>query len=187
MDCGVGKPIVTAVNGVCAGGGLAFVADSDIVIASEDASFTDARTRAGQVSIAGTLRLARKIPLEQVFRLVMLGKSERLDAARAFEVGLVSEVVPAAELRTRALALGEAIAENSPNAVFHSRRAIWDSLNHGLDDALEMGWGVVHSFPKQYDDAKEGARAFVEKRKPDWTYHPPPRQGGDDPSAGGDG
>jgi len=69
LDCDLGKPVIAAVNGMCAGGGLVFVADADIVIASEGAVFTDARTSAGQVSVAGTLRLARKIPLEAVFRL----------------------------------------------------------------------------------------------------------------------
>lgn len=75
MDCNVGKPVITAVNGVCAGGGLAFVADSDVTLASSTAYFTDARTGAGQVSIHGTLRLARKIPIESLFRLVIDRKS----------------------------------------------------------------------------------------------------------------
>ncbi|MFN7954103.1 MAG: enoyl-CoA hydratase-related protein [bacterium] len=177
LDCDVGKPVIAAVNGVCAGGGLVFVADADIVIASESAVFTDARTSAGQVSIAGTLRLARKIPLEAVFRLVMLGKAERVSAARARELGLVSEVVPAAELLPRAKALAAAICESSPSAVFWSRHAIWESLDTGLGAALEMGWDVVHGFPRAYPDAKEGARAYVEKRKPAWEYQPPPRKG----------
>jgi len=180
LDCEVGKPVVTAVNGVCAGGGLAFVADSDLVLCSEDASFTDARTGAGQVSIHGTLRLARRIPLEAVLRLVLLGKAERLTPQRALEIGLVGEVVPRGELLPRARALAEAIVANSPAAVFHSRQAIWDSLDYGLSEALEHGFEVVTRFAREYPDAKEGARAFVERRKPEWTYAPPPgrRRGG---------
>ncbi|HEX4620711.1 MAG TPA: enoyl-CoA hydratase-related protein [Myxococcaceae bacterium] len=176
MDCKVGKPVISAVNGVCAGGGIAFVSDADIVLCSDQAYFTDARTSAGQVSIHGTLRLARKIPLEAVLRLVLLGKAERLTAQRAFEIGLASEVVPAAQLMTRARALAEAIVENSPSAVFRSKDAIWDSLNHGLDASLERGWEVVTRFARESGDAKEGAQAFVEKRKPRWVYAPPPGQ-----------
>lgn len=183
LDCDVGKPVIAAVNGMCAGGGLVFVADADIVIASESAVFTDARTSAGQVSIAGTLRLARKIPLEAVFRLVMLGKAERWSAARAYQLGLVSEVVAPGELLARAKAIAATICESSPNAVFWSRHAIWESLDTGLGEALEMGWDVVHGFPRAYPDAKEGARAFVEKRKPAWEYKDPPRKGERAPKA----
>jgi enoyl-CoA hydratase len=175
IDCQVGKPVITAINGVCAGGGLAFVADSDLVIAADNASFTDARTGAGQVSIHGTLRLARKIPLEAVLRMVMLGRAERLSAERAYEIGMVSEVVPAADLMKRAHEIADAIVANSPGAVFYSRYAIWESLNLGLNRALEMGWDVVMAFAQGSPDAAEGARAFIEKRKPEWTYMPPPR------------
>ena len=174
LDCEVGKPVITAVNGVCAGGGLAFVADSDLVLCSETASFTDARTGAGQVSIQGTLRLARRIPLEAVLRLVLLGKAERVSPQRALEIGLVGEVVPPQDLLPRAHALAKAIVANSPAAVFHSRSVIWDSLNHGLHDALERGFEVVTRFARDYPDAMEGTRAFVERRAPRWTYAPPP-------------
>lgn len=174
MDCNVGKPVITAVNGVCAGGGLALVADSDVTLASSTAYFTDARTGAGQVSIHGTLRLARKIPIEALLRLVMLGRAERVDAKRAYEIGLVSEVCEPEALLARAMEIAQAIASNSPGAVFHSRHAIWQSLNMGLDEALEMGWDVVTEFAHESTDAAEGARAFVEKRKPQWTYAPPP-------------
>jgi len=177
IDCNVGKPVITAVNGVCAGGGLAFVADSDLVIASRNASFTDGRTSAGQVSIHGTLRLARKIPLEAVFRMVLLGRAERIDAERARAIGLASEVVEPRDLLPRARALADAIVVNSPGAVFTSRQAIWDSLNYGLHDALEMGWNVVTEFAHSSPDAAEGAKAFVEKRAPRWTYQPPPGRG----------
>ena len=173
LDCDMFKPVITAVNGVCAGGGLAFIADTDICICSESAYFTDARTTAGQVSIQGTLRLARKIPLEAVLRMVMLGKSERVTAQRAYEIGMVSEVVAPDELMPRAKQLAEAIAQCSPNAVFHTKKAIWDSLDHGLHEALDRAWEVVTSFARDYDDAREGARAFVEKRKPAWKFRKP--------------
>jgi len=168
LDCGVMKPVIAAVNGVCAGGGLAFVADSDIVLCSEDATFTDGRTSAGQVSIHGTLRLARKIPLEAVFRLVMLGRAEKMSAKRAHEIGMVSEIVPKGDLMSRARALAQTIAENSPNAIFHTKRTILRSLDMGLDRAREEGWETVTRFARESADPIEGGRAFTEKRKPVW-------------------
>jgi enoyl-CoA hydratase/carnithine racemase len=86
---------------------------------------------------------------------------------------MVGEVVPKAELLPRARAIAQAIAENSPNAVEATKRAIWGSLNHGLDHALLDGWEVVTSFARDYDDPVEGGRAFVEKRKPRWAYRAP--------------
>jgi enoyl-CoA hydratase/carnithine racemase len=169
LDCNLGKPVIAAVNGVCAGGGLAFVADADIVLCSKNAYFTDGRTTAGQVSIHGTLRLARKIPLETVFRLVLLGRSEKLSAERAMQIGLCSEVVEPADLLTRARVLGQALCENSPSAVFATHDMIWRSLDVGLHQALDRGWEVVTRFAAESTDAKEGARAFVEKRKPNWA------------------
>jgi E-phenylitaconyl-CoA hydratase len=174
LDCGVNKPVILAVNGVCAGGGLCFVSDADIVIAADTAYFTDARVSAGQVSIHGTLRLARKIPLEALFRLVMLGKAGRIDAQRALAIGLVGEVVPAASLLARAKEIAKAVAQNSPAALFQTKAAIWDSLDYGLGTALEHGWDVVTRFAREHPDAREGARAFVEKRAPRWVYSPPP-------------
>src|SRR5262249_6669336 len=169
----VNKPVIAAVNGVCAGGGLCFVADSDIVLCSENAYFTDGRTSAGQVSIHGTLRLARKIPIEMVFRMVMLGKSEKVSAARALEIGMCSEVVPGDMLMSRARALAEVIVENSPNACALTKTTIWNSLDKGLDRALDDGWNTVTTFARDYTDAQEGARAFVEKRRPNWVYRVP--------------
>src|SRR5262249_25434536 len=159
-----------AVNGVCAGGGLCFVSDADIVVCADTAYFTDARTSAGQVSIHGTLRLARKIPLDALFRLVMLGKAERLTPERALPIGPLGQIVPPADLAARAKALANAVAQNSPSALFHTKYAIWDSLDHGLGTALERGWDVVTRFAREHPDAKEGARAFMEKRAPAWTY-----------------
>src|SRR5262245_58858491 len=107
----VGKPVIAAVNGVCAGGGLHFVADADIVIAAENATFLDPHVSVGQVSAYETIALVKKSPMEAILRMVFTGAHERLSAMRAHELGICSQVVPAEALHDTAQQLGEAIAQ----------------------------------------------------------------------------
>ncbi len=91
-------PVIVAVNGVCAGGGLHYVADADIVIASEDAWFTDPHVGVGQVSGIEAPSLGLRVPLGMLARMVLLGRHERWDADQALRLGLVSEVLPRDQL-----------------------------------------------------------------------------------------
>lgn len=164
----VWKPVITAVNGVCAGGGLHFIADSDLVIASETASFVDTHTAVGFVSACEAIGLARRIPFEAVMRLVLLGRAGRIDAKNALALGLVGEVLAPARLLDRAHELGELIAQHSPGATRASKKAIWESLNLGLEQANQHGWEAVRGF-WDHPDYLEGPRAFAQKRPPSWT------------------
>lgn len=132
---GVAKPVVTAVNGVCAGGGLHFVVDSDIVIASEQASFLDPHVSVGQVSAFETIALARRAAFGPVARMALMGAHERVTAADARRMGWVSEVVTPDELRPAAQRLAEQIAKNDPEALAATKRALWQSLEAGLSRA----------------------------------------------------
>lgn len=98
--CGVTKPIVTAVNGVCAGGGLHFVVDSDVVIASSNATFLDPHVGVGQASVFETIGLSQRAAFGPVARMAMTGAHERVDARRAYQLGWVSEIVDAPERLT---------------------------------------------------------------------------------------
>jgi enoyl-CoA hydratase/carnithine racemase len=165
----VSKPVIAAVNGLCAGGGLHFVADADIVIAASDAQFCDPHVSVGQVSAVETIGLARKMPFEAVMRMALVGRHERMSAQRAYELGMVSQVVdPPSELRAEAQALAEKIARNSPAALRATKKAIWSALELGLTDACRLGsqhlisvWG--------HPDQLEGPAAYVEKREPRWA------------------
>jgi enoyl-CoA hydratase/carnithine racemase len=165
---GVRKPVIAAVNGVCAGGGLHFVADADIVIASSDATFLDPHVSLGQVSAFETIALARKSPMEPVMRMALTGRHERLGVERAYQLGIVGEVVdPPERLRDRARELAGMIARNSPSAMAATKRALWRALELGLTDACKAGveelvsvWG--------HPDQEEGPLAFTEKREPVW-------------------
>ncbi len=163
----VWKPVITAVNGLCVGGGLHFVVDSDIVISSENASFFDTHVRVGQVSGMEPIALARRIPLEAVLRMVFLAGEERIDAQKALQLGLVSEVVPLESLRQRAEELAAIIARNSPATMMASKKAIWEGQDRGLSSAVEHSIDIIEEHWK-HPDYIEGPRAFTEKRAPNW-------------------
>jgi enoyl-CoA hydratase len=165
---GVDKPVITAVNGICAGGGFHWVADADIVICASDAQFFDPHTSIGQVVSVEAIGLMRKMPVEAVMRMALVGRYERMSAPRAYELGMVSEVVdPPDRLRERAQELGETIARNSPAAMAATKRALWGALELGLTDACKAGAAELVSL-WGHPDQTEGPAAFAEKREPRW-------------------
>jgi enoyl-CoA hydratase/carnithine racemase len=162
------KPVITAVNGMVNGGGLHFVADSDLILAAEHATFFDTHVKVGLVSGLEPVGLARRIPLEAVLRMSLLGGAERMTAAQARDLGLVGEVLPAVELLPRARELAAKIARHSPAALARSKRAIWESLDRGLHDGLRHAWDLIGAHG-DCPDNREGATAFLEKREPRWA------------------
>lgn len=133
--CGVWKPVIAAVNGVCAGGGLHLIADADIVIAAEAATFVDPHVSVGQAVAYEAITLLRKSPMGAITRMALIGKGERISADRAYRLGIVSEVVEADSLRTAAGALAAKVAKNSPTAMRATKKALWHSLEVGLTQA----------------------------------------------------
>jgi len=125
---GVWKPVIAAVNGVCAGGGLHFVADADIVLLSSTATLLDPHVSIGQVSAYETIALVRKSPMESILRMALAGRHERISAERALELGIGSEVVEPDQLRDRAQALGELIAQQPPALLRATKQALWAAL-----------------------------------------------------------
>jgi len=184
----VAKPVIAAVNGTCAGGGLHFVADADVVLASTNASFVDPHVSLGQASAFEVIALARKIPAEAVFRMALVGSHERLSVARAHQLGLVSDVVdPPEQLREVVQALAERIARNSPAAMAATKRAMWRTFELGLTDACKAGAGDIVSV-WGHPDQDEGPLAFSERRDPVWVAPEPADTGepvGDDGAASG--
>lgn len=165
----VWKPVITAVNGLCAGGAFHWVADADIVIAASDAQFFDPHVSVGQVASIEMITLLRKIPVEAVMRMMLVGKYERMGAERAYELGMISQIVdPPEQLREVAQELGEKIARNSPAAMAASKRALWGAMEMGLTDACRAGAKELTSM-WGHPDQEEGPRAFAEKRDPNWT------------------
>jgi enoyl-CoA hydratase len=164
----VWKPVIAAVNGTCAGGGLHFVADADIVIAASTATFLDPHVSVGQVTAYEVIGLLRKMPAEAVMRMALVGRYERMSAQRALELGMVSQVVdPPERLREEAQALAEKIARNSPAAMAATKRALWRAMELGLTDACRAGARELASM-WGHPDQEEGPRAFAEKRDAVW-------------------
>ena len=161
------KPIVCAVNGMCAGAGLDLVTTCDIAIASEDASFFDPHVSIGVVSGREMARVARILPLNIAMRMALMGKHDRMTAERAFDLGLVSELVAPEDLVKRAWEIASLINENAPLAVRGTRMSIRKGLALPIYEAELLSENYRMKVAMS-EDAQEGPRAFLEKRDPNW-------------------
>jgi enoyl-CoA hydratase/carnithine racemase len=162
------KPVLTAVNGLCCGAGLDWVTTGDIAIASDRAEFFDPHVSIGLVSGREVVRLARVLPTGIAMRIALTGRHERMSAQRAYDLGLVSEVVAHDRLLERAHEVAALVNRNAPLAVRGTRLAI----RKGLDLPLHEAEILAEAFRERVlrtSDAEEGPRAFVEKRPPRWT------------------
>jgi enoyl-CoA hydratase len=159
------KPIIAAVNGHCIAGGLEFLQGTDLRIAAEHATFGLGEVRWGIIPTGGShVRLPRQIPWAVAMELLLTG--DPIDARRACEIGLVNRVVPLDQLMPSALKLAERICRNGPLAVRTAKEIAVRSMTQEPGFILEKALGarVLES-----EDAKEGPRAFAEKRAPRFT------------------
>lgn len=165
----ISKPIIAAVNGFALGGGTEIALACDLIVASENATFGLPEVKRGLIAGGGgLLRLPRQIPLKVAMNIILTGKSLTAEEARNW--GLVNEVVPHGEVLPASIKLAEEIIENAPMAIYASK----DIVYRGLDTSLTFpgdAWSVNQEYINQVfqsEDAKEGTRAFAEKRKPKW-------------------
>jgi E-phenylitaconyl-CoA hydratase len=166
---GVWKPVICALNGMVVGGGLHQVADADLVIAAEHVVIFDTHCKVGNVFAMEPVALLRRMPLAMVMQIALLPDSGRLTAERAHEIGLLNEVVPAADLMPRARELAREISQLSPATVQASIKAMWTSLDVGLQPAFDVAYRYVLQHQLTHPDYHEGMRAFAEKRPPEWV------------------
>jgi len=157
------KPLIAAVNGAALGGGLELALACDIRIAAENALFAFPEVTLGLVpGWGGTQRISRAVPLAIASELLLLGRP--INAARAFQTGLVNKVVPPAELMASAMSYARNICNNAPLAV----RAAKQSLVQGLGLPLESGLDLekaCNDYLTSTSDFDEGVRSHLEKRK----------------------
>ncbi|MBL7487629.1 crotonase/enoyl-CoA hydratase family protein [Frankia sp. AgB1.9] len=165
----VAKPTVAAVNGFALGGGTEIVLACDLAVMDETAALGLPEVRRGLFAAAGgVIRLQRQSPLKIALEITLAGES--VPAARALELGLVNLVAPAGTALAAALDLAERIAANAPLAVQASKRVVHRTYSAGSDwdDAV---WKINAEAVREVfgsRDAREGARAFAEKRQPRW-------------------
>jgi enoyl-CoA hydratase len=159
-------PVIAAVEGFALGGGCEITLACDLVVAARDASFGLPEVRRGLTAAAGGLfRLPRRVPYHVAMELILTGRA--FDAERAERFGLVNRLTEPGEALPEALRLAAEIAANGPLAVAASKRVVVDSQDWPLAEAFERQAPILDPV-RESADAKEGARAFAEKRRPVW-------------------
>ena len=154
-------------NGICCGAGLDWVTTGDVVIASDQATFFDPHVSIGLVAGREMVRLARVLPRNVALRMALAGKRERMSAQRAYDLGMISEVVEHDRLLQRAHEIADMINSNAPLAVRGTRLTIHKSLDLPLHEA-EILAETFRERVLRTEDAAEGPKAFMEKRDANW-------------------
>lgn len=161
------KPVIAAINGRALGGGCEILQATDIRVAAEHAVFGLPEPKSGIVPGAGSMvRLARQLPYAHAMKLLLTAEPIAADTAR--QIGLISDVVPAAVLHSHVEELAERVADNAPLALQAIKKTVLESHTLPWADAfqleMEQAGAVMMS-----RDAREGPKAFKEKRKPQFT------------------
>lgn len=166
----ISKPVIAAVNGTALGGGTEIALACDLVVAADHASFGLPEVKRGLVAGAGgTFRIVDQLPKKIAMEVLLTGRA--IEARRALELGLVNQVVPLAGLIDAAMALADEIAANAPLSVQASKRMAL-GIEDGTIAAEAARWKKSHkesAAVMRSQDAREGPRAFAEKRPPVWT------------------
>lgn len=164
----IAKPTIAAVNGAAVGVGVEFTSQCDFRIAGESARFGWVFVHRGLVpdTAAGTWLLSRIVGLQNAAQLLYSG--EVISAQRAKEIGYVLDVVPDAELMDRSMAFAHSVSKGSPLATGEVKRLLYRSLTRDPNDHLADSTATITRMFAS-EDFKEGVRAFLEKRDPQWT------------------
>jgi enoyl-CoA hydratase len=161
------KPVIAAVNGSALGGGTEMTNACDLRVAAEHAVFGTPEAKVGLLPGGGSIsRLPRQIPYAKAMEMLLVGRP--FSAREALDMGLLNYVVPRAELMDRAFALADALARNGPLAVRKIKEGVVRSSGLPLDRALEIE-NEVSAVVMTSQDAREGPRAFAERRAPKFT------------------
>ena len=161
---GVWKPVIAAVNGIACGGAFYMLGESDFLIAAEHATFFDPHVTYGMTAVYEPILMMPRMPFGELMRMAVMGTHERISARRAYEIGLVSEVVPGAELLDTARRVAGLIASQPARAVQTTVRVLWTARDLSLRHALEMG-GEFLGLGTRAEDLREGQQGFAAGRR----------------------
>ena len=166
---GLNKPVIAAVNGICCGGGLEWALSADIILAAEHATFALPEIRSGTVADAASIKLPKRIPYHIAMDMLLTGRW--LDAEEAARWGLINYIYPAQKLMDEAYKLGQLLASGPPLVYAAIKEVVREAENMKFQDALnKITNSQFESVEKLYrsEDQIEGAKAFSEKREPQW-------------------
>jgi enoyl-CoA hydratase/carnithine racemase len=165
--CDLWKPVIGAVNGMACGGAFYMLGECEFLIAADHATFFDPHVSYGMPAGFEPVHMLHKMPFGDIMRLSLMGNAERVSAARAKEIGLVTEVVPGAELAARARWVAETIASYPPLAVQATMRSLWTARDAGHKAALEMAYAFV-AMGTTSEGLKTGQEAFASGKRVEW-------------------
>jgi enoyl-CoA hydratase/carnithine racemase len=157
---GLWKPVIAAINGMACGGAFYMLAEADIILAADHATFFDPHVTYGMVAAFEPILMLRRIPFGDVVRMTLMGSHERVSATTAQTMGLVSEVVAQADLLSSAQELARVIASQPPTAVQTSLRTLWASKDLTVAQATELG-NVFLQLGTSVDALNEGQASFT--------------------------
>ena len=164
------KPTIGAINGYCFAAGLETACSLDIRIAAEHAEFGCLERRWNIVlADGGNVRLPMVVGFARALEFIITGR--RINAEEALRIGLITEIVPKARLMERARELAQAICELPQGAIRSDKEAVMRSWGRPLEEGLHIEAELAASMMVRQDKHSEGARSFLEKRKPTWQHH----------------
>src|SRR5688572_9160421 len=166
-SCRLWKPVIAAVNGMACGGAFYMLGETEFIIAAEHATFFDPHVTYGMTAAYEPIHMLQKMPFHEIMRLSLLGNHERLSAARAHQVGLVSEVVPKEQLHDATEWAAGAIASQPQLAIQGTVRAIWAARELSNRQAVAMGYAFV-ALGTDQESIQEGQRLFESGKRIDW-------------------
>jgi enoyl-CoA hydratase/carnithine racemase len=166
-SCDLWKPVIAAVNGMACGGAFYMLGEVEFIVAAERATFFDPHVTYGMTAAFEPIHMAGITPFTEIMRLSLLGNYERMSAQRAYQVGMVTEVVPDDQLLTRARELAAIIASQPKLAIEGTVRAIWSTRSMPQREAVRLGYAYVAMGTSQ-DSIAEGQKMFASGKRVEW-------------------
>ena len=166
-SCDLWKPVIAAVNGMACGGAFYMLGEVEFIIAAEHATFFDPHVTYGMTAAFEPIHMLRKMPFHEIMRLSLLGNHERLSARRAYEIGLVSEVVAAGGLHDAAAWAAGVIASQPPLAVQGTVRSIWTGLELSRSQAVGLAYALV-GLGSDQESLRQGQELFSSGKRIEW-------------------